>query len=88
MKLRHLTLTLLLGAGLAVGAVDPVLAKAPKALPSKHQAWNDAVTMLERTKKLLAADKAPDVNNHKKQALIYIQKAMQELRKATQGDNH
>ena len=62
--------------------------KAAQPLPSKKAVWSETVTQLERAQKTLMADKVKDTGNHKAQALVYIQKAMQELRQGTQGAKH
>ena len=86
--MRYLLSSLLAMSLLGLPALGAPTPKPAKPLPSKHQVWSDTVTQLERAKKMLLADKAQDVSNHKAQALVYIQKAMQELRQGTQGAKH
>jgi hypothetical protein len=88
MMKRYLLCALLAGGLLGLPVLAAPTPKPAKPLPSKHQVWSDTVTELERAKKMLLADKAKDVGNHRAQALIYIQKAMQELRQGTQGTKH
>lgn len=98
MSLHKFVVSLLIAASLSLGSLVPAFAapsqtppathKVAKPLQSKHQAWSQAVTMLEKTKKLLQADKAKDIGGHKAKALLHIQQAMQELRAGTQGAKH
>lgn len=85
---RYLLTALLVAGFLSVPALAQSTTKPAKPLPSKHQVWSDTVTQLEKAKKMLQADQTKDVANHKAQALLYIQKAMQELRMGTQGKSH
>ncbi len=85
--MRKVLLIVLLSAGLTTAAMSTA-PKNARPLPTTHAAISDTITTLEHAKKTLEADKSKDVNNHRKNALLDIEKAMQELRGTTQGTHH